>query len=182
MGCDIHAYIEFGEDMTDVTRIECFGKVRIPRNYLLFALLAGVRSDGTVEPVVPPRGIPKPLSFCVAGKYTEFVKPKERPKLLQDNTVRWWDPDKLYRVCPDWHTPSWLTADELRLVRKEFLAAQSALDTDDGLPAEYDLLITNVGVVRGTRLGTRPWPVHMDAVIAAMDVLPNARLVFWFDN
>jgi hypothetical protein len=56
MGCDIHAVIEYriSGDMWFVAGIN----VEIPRDYRLFAAMAGVRNYEEVIPVAAPRGLP----------------------------------------------------------------------------------------------------------------------------
>ncbi len=83
MGCDIHAIVEY-EDLGDMTM---FAKVRyLPRNYDVFAAMAGVRNHRRgIVPVSSPRGLP--------------------PRMDAD-TREWVEED-----CVD-HSHSWLTADE----------------------------------------------------------------------
>lgn len=131
----------------------CFAEVDIDRNYLLFSLMAGVRNYAGVEPVAPPRGIPQDLSWWAKDRYTEWVPEADRQKKAAEPSVRWWDEEKTRIVNPDWHTPSWLTARELHCVKAHYFQIDAQL-----------------------------WPVTMDAVVAAMEALPDARLVFWFDN
>lgn len=58
MGCDIHGHIEGAyKDSTDWELI-ALGELCLPRDYVLFGALAGVR-DNSIVPVVPPRGSPK---------------------------------------------------------------------------------------------------------------------------
>lgn len=123
MGCDIHPYLEY----TDYPGSRWFWHVDLPRNYLMFGLMAGVRWH-EVSPRVEPRGIPENLSAPVLREYTEEGL--------------------------DAHTPSWLSADELEQVCLDYVEASG---------------------------GQGP-PVELTATIAAMRVLPEARLVFWFDN
>ena len=53
MGCDIHAIVEF-EDRHGDTSSLALDEFWVPRNYPLFAALAGVRGDGP-----PPKGRPE---------------------------------------------------------------------------------------------------------------------------
>ena len=65
MGCDIHLYIEYKNKMVEFDGYKYswhdFGKCINPgRNYVLFALMAGVRNYGNELPViVPRRGMPE---------------------------------------------------------------------------------------------------------------------------
>lgn len=61
MGCDIHAYIELLED--GQWNLHSTQGAYTGRNYMLFGMLAGVRSyHPSVTPIVPPRGLPKDMS------------------------------------------------------------------------------------------------------------------------
>lgn len=153
MGCDIHAYIEYKKH----DRYYSFcGEVDLDRWYYLFGQMAsGVRE---VEGDFPPKGFPPDAAYQAVSAYTRFVigdKEYDGDEFItvtkaQEYVERGWSAwFNEHRVThPDWHTPSWLTTDELKHVRTK-------------LDERYFLL---------------------DAVIAAMEQLPEARLVFWFDN
>jgi len=81
MGCDIHFYIEENYEPNWYEIME----INIPRNYQLFACLAGVRNSWGIEPMILPRGLPDDLS-------------KEMLKIHLDS---------------DAHTESWMTLKEL---------------------------------------------------------------------
>jgi hypothetical protein len=59
MGCDIHAHVE----------IKVSGKwyhynhPKIDRYYELFARMANVRNNGSIEPISEPRGLPEDITF-----------------------------------------------------------------------------------------------------------------------
>lgn len=62
MGCDIHLYTE--------VKVEgqwyCYGHPNVPRNYVLFALMADVRNEGgRYHPVSKPKGLPSDCSVVV---------------------------------------------------------------------------------------------------------------------
>ena len=90
MGCDIHAFVEFG----DRGGMECFGAVNILRDYALFAVLAGVRNYGRIEPVHAPRGLPGNMADEVGWEY------------------RAWEADA--------HSASWLTVEELEQAQGQY--------------------------------------------------------------
>ena len=83
MGCDIHAHIE----------VKVSGEwhhwmaLNIPRNYSLFARLAGVRTDKPGDQQYPLRGIPDNMSLLTNMDYN--------------------------RGFGDWHHLSWITGKEL---------------------------------------------------------------------
>lgn len=84
MGCDIHCYIEYKPAGSDDWS-DFGGRINPGRNYDLFAKLAGIRNYDEIEPVAKPRGYPKDAAY---------------------------EAEKKYVSNPDWHTHSWLTADE----------------------------------------------------------------------
>lgn len=80
MGCDVHMHIEIKIQGT----WEHWGNPQVPRNYEVFARLAGVRGDA--EPIDRPRGLP--------GDAT---------------TATQWDS---YRWGDDAHSHSWISSAE----------------------------------------------------------------------
>jgi hypothetical protein len=122
MGCDIHAYVEHKNKNYDHWSA-LSDELSLGRYYGVFGRIAGVRCDGCL---VEPKGIPEDLSWQAEGNYwlrvndtykddddycsTEdamrWIKNGCRVKLKADNTI-----DRVEH--PDWHTPTWLTADEL---------------------------------------------------------------------
>jgi hypothetical protein len=169
MGCDIHAYIEYVNGTNHVGEKDYWGfgkRTRIWRDYWLFALMAGVRNYWDVKPVAEPRGVPKDTSYDVREDYLLYVSencPDEQGNCSKEDAKRWleyncsqqWDENRI--TGPDWHTPSWLTLDELKLVLKRYIEENP-----------YDI--------------KRPYGKELNAIIAAMEKLPDSRLVFWFDN
>jgi len=165
MGCDIHAYIETKAVFDDRDFWDCPMEVHLHRNYTLFSAMAGVKGD--LEPVVPPRGWPKNTSDTVRYKSALFIT--DNPGSSEGccsveeaqhygSEVMGTDDSGAPRLIrhPDWHTPSWLTAEELELVQRR-------LEDAGGLRV-----------------------VELDAVIAAMEAFlreyDEVRLVFWFDS
>lgn len=69
MGCDIHFFVELrtGAAPHGWEAEGAEGAFYEGRSYLLFAHLAGVRSDDpSLKPIVEPRGLPKDMSSFVA--------------------------------------------------------------------------------------------------------------------
>ena len=64
MGCDIHLYVEIKVK----GQWHLFSHPRIKRNYELFGIMAGVRSD-IPNPISEPKGLPPDLSHMVAIDY-----------------------------------------------------------------------------------------------------------------
>ena len=160
MGCDIHAFIDYDCDMTDWTYANSFAEeIDLPRNYLLFGLLAGVRQRIDVEPVSLPKGLPDKVSWPVERRYTIYISDVERDKVQQWLANGWSTLWRNHRITnPDWHSASWLSVDELEEVERRY----------DSYVANHHLIQIRNNVLA--------------AIIAAMKMLPAGRLVFWFDN
>jgi hypothetical protein len=173
MGCDVHAYVEYVDfethDHKDYWR--CLIQDAGGRDYLLFSLLADC-GRGSEQPVVPNRGFPEgETSHTVFSSYHLLVVHDEYKgdegycsNRDADSWIASHSSEEVIRnghrfvTRPDWHSPSWLTADELAQViaRRMFSGA------------DY------------------PYDVEWDAILAAMRALDErgkrSRLVFWFDN
>ena len=181
MGCDIHCYIDYQSPYKDGSPYNFCGRISLGRNYWLFGLLAGVRIDpkelGT-KLLYPPRGIPEKLSYQVESEYTLIVLKQETDesgcctlenaeRWVKSGSSQWWGENNIRVTDPDAHTESYLYADELKEIQKQF----SSL-TENGQP-----------------LGPHPM---LAAVIAAMEAINNqepespdpkcAKFIFWFDN
>jgi hypothetical protein len=168
MGCDIHLYIEYcyNPDKTDAYW-QSFGHIRPGRDYEMFTALAGVR--GSYEPIVHPRGVPDKMGFESEWDYYLTVNDKYKDQEGYCSTTtadRWVEEGTGERILPlqdgtsirkvvnpDWHTPSWLTAEEF----------EGAIKLSED------------------RCGDKSNPSYQ-AILAAMKALPNARVVIWFDN
>uniref|UniRef100_A0A6M3KWN6 Uncharacterized protein n=2 Tax=viral metagenome TaxID=1070528 RepID=A0A6M3KWN6_9ZZZZ len=78
MGCDIHAYIECdaGQYRDGAWWTDQVAGVNIPRDYVLFGLMANVRYHpewmAGVGPVSQPRGLPERLSYITFYEYKEW--------------------------------------------------------------------------------------------------------------
>lgn len=86
MGCDVHCFLEV---QTKNKKWHLYNQPYLGRNYHLFGLMAGVRSNEE-EPIVEPRGLPKDIG-----------------KIVKLEAKRWQD---------DAHTHSWLSKEELKIV------------------------------------------------------------------
>ena len=135
MGCDIHCYIEYAGLYNEDYYDSFGGEIYIGRDYNLFNLMAGVRSHYP-NPVIAPRGIPSNLGFEAGNDYhlmvnDEFAE-KEYEKYttqalaeqwVKNNLSQWViDPKRpeFVRVThPDWHTPSWLTREEIISIKRK---------------------------------------------------------------
>jgi len=136
MGCDIHAYIEYDVSNSDGSvLVQHFGRVRLGRNYTLFALMAGVRysaneMDGAL-PLFEPRGLPKQCSLFIDYDYGLFVNDEFAERdgwCSRESAEKWvargmsvWLNDKHTNTSnPDYHSASWLTVIELDQVQTAY--------------------------------------------------------------
>ena len=213
MGCDVHAFIDYDDFKTregDWYVSNFASHVDIGRNYTLFALMAGVRYDenrmGGKLPMFEPRGIPNKVSWSVKDEYTLWVidddeEDSER-SAKRSQALKWIAQgisemfDEHYITHPDWHSASWLTADELDQVNTAYAEIESAemawYQSPDqpigeearitGKKDRYGWIHVEAGeVTKNSR------HKNLDAIIAAMRVIDGdtpgrSRLVFWFDN
>lgn len=91
MGCDIHLH----QEVKINGEWHHYRHRSIDRSYKLFALMAGVRNNSKLEPVVQPKGLPEDLTFLTRYDYEEN-----------------WGSDA--------HTPSWLDPQEVKQVIERF--------------------------------------------------------------
>ena len=163
MGCDIHWYVEYQpKDRLHNHWTPLGNKWLIWRDYDLFSWLAGVRNDGSIVPPYPPRGIPTDMGWSAKDDYTLVISDepdgyerscttKEAETYLKYSSTRVSE----YRIThPDWHTPSWLTTQELRNVLEQYKESKQNDDVWASLVA-MEYLESKGNVV---------------------------RVVFWFDN
>jgi hypothetical protein len=214
MGCDIHSFIDYeeGQQPDGRTGVFQFGTVHIHRDYFLFALMAGVRTDEPADAVVPPRGVPR-LSGRTQDEFAMFVTddtggdPHYCTRETAEGYVKhgsfYLDPEKRFVSNPDWHTPSWLTVPELEEVRRRYregltkrhAAYQEQTKKVREMAKEHDPKTTDAALDEGWLTKFRPEEdtvrgselTRLDAAIAAMKVLDGdtpgrSRLTFWFDN
>lgn len=120
MGCDIHCYIEYkpaeSNDWSDFG-----GCINPGRNYDLFAKLAGIRNYDEITPIAKPRGYPEDAAGaarCDQWMYVTdspgegYCSPERAECWVENGASKYRDSEKKYVSNPDWHTHSWLTADE----------------------------------------------------------------------
>lgn len=129
MATDIHAVIEYYNETAEPPSWWLFAQVELNRDYDTFGLMAGVRRPE--HKLFAPRGIP---AGCTSI------------------------PEKASRHG-DYHTFSWLTFDELRLV----------------VQAVHPFFHVRVGQV------DQPIKAVLEAMCVFESVGVTTRLVFWFD-
>ena len=70
MGCDIDLFLEYKNPITDEWMPFGYGYF-IPRNYEMFAKMAGVRDNGQ-ETIFQPKGFPENISEYVNAMYKQY--------------------------------------------------------------------------------------------------------------
>lgn len=136
------------------------------RNYNIYAYMAGVRnySSPKATPVAPARGFPEDAGFSAAGAYYLRISDihQEEDGYASSEQASIWVAEGLATIpCdgsnsvsnPDFHTPSWLSADE-------FCQAVALGDSNDIYWKAIAALVRSI----------------------ADDPLYECRVVFWFDN
>ncbi len=174
MGCDIHGYVEYERRYLKGYSPWTSQQLSLPRSYTWFALLAGVRDEHGIQ-MFAPRGIPEDSCPEIRlFRYGLAVVPDDDFEAPYDDEIRY-VPESSYQQWknhseelgtyggdlrfvkePDWHTPSWLNTEEVRLT----VNAYQAMKSRDGYEVAPEI----------------------KALLAAMEQLPKARFVFWFDN
>jgi len=99
MGCDIHAYIEYKFSDNNFTEVISDGEISFGRDYELFGILAGVR--GMNKPIISPRGFPTANNSPMPPN--------------------WYVSEQYFKYIDSHHSATWLTLDELKRVRSEYL-------------------------------------------------------------
>lgn len=212
MGCDIHMYLET-VDSSDWPR--SIAKFNLGRNYTIFSLMAGVRSHENKRIIYQARGLPENIGwmaeydnelYVVDGDTSEDRHVSRETALgwISRGVSRWTNDSKKWVTHPDYHSHSWLTADELDRVKEVY---ESALfprsswyqDTPEINRKSYlmpegvtsnDITVTEVStytsypyLVEIGPMSKSPFPAEYEALLAAMKALgESSRVVFWFDN
>jgi hypothetical protein len=180
MGCDIHGYIDYDQEINkDRIYTRGFAKVNIDRNYALFTVLAGVRAGWDENPknIGSPNGIPENRSWTI--DWDLFVRvDDEYPD--QDHTcstkeAESWarcnshlmhqgykDEEKLYVLHPDWHSHSYMSIQELSTAIRKYNAICKKAGWDGTAPADIKAVLASMRALKAQGL--------------------EPRFVFWFDN
>jgi hypothetical protein len=156
MGCDIHTYIEYAElnPQGGESYWKNFTRDGGSRDYEMFGVLAGVRVEEAK--LFDPKGMPAgPLGYQTSHDYWVQVAPEAHPEWADgdgwaslERATQWVDngssigetdkSGRLHRVTgPDWHSHSWLTADELSQVLDHYLKLPVTYWPNREIPAEW---------------------------------------------
>lgn len=187
MGADIHMYIEYSrkpeenEKKTDRPRywMSFSGRINPGRNYTMFALLAQVR--GTYKESLTPKGRlnKEELGYASGNDLYCFITDEkctcgESNMVTLEDALRYTkygeeifyrDGKPIYVSNPDWHSHSWLTAEELSIVFEHYKCVYEAQWGDGPIKV----------------------PIEYQAILQVLQTLEDngkndARVVFWFDN
>ncbi len=171
MGCDIHMYVEYKRKERSVWS-SFGGKINPGRNYNMFARMAGVR--GEFEGVsLEPKGMPEDAGYKANDGNRLYITDTEGEEYVTMETAQKWvdsnssvfingsDGKPLWVTHPDWHSHTWLSADEYRDIVRGYHEQVKGADTYNK-ESEYK------------------------AILAAMESLQadgyEVRVVLWFDN
>lgn len=158
MGCDIHGYVEVNQyeghmSWSDVIDIGSLTS----RNYYMFACLFGVRNYVEFEPVAADRGLPNKVGWGVRE-----IDPKEHP---------------------DYHSLSYITAQEIRAIDWSAMT-KDEFECFDLDPSSDTGGTFNMRCIAWKEAINKEWTVlfEMVDVLASHYGIENVRLVVWFDN
>jgi hypothetical protein len=182
MGADIHMYVEYREKKRakqakkagTISPWYSYGdEINPGRNYIMFAILAGVR--GNYKGSFDPKGQVDDMGYAAKHDAYMFIVDKPREEIHDQGCVSREDAlryaswgrqiiDDTWVEHPDWHSHSWMTIKELEKVFKLYEKYASK---------EWREPI-KVGV-------------EYRALLASMKALDDegnneVRVVFWFDN
>ncbi len=138
-----------------------FGRVYLERDYNFFALLGSGPLMNDIHPLFALRGMPSDTNILTGVAFYLLVRDHEtdRERHISRREAEQWvkrgDAQWVgtnHITDPDYFNPSWLSTDELEQVYEEYQKLSS------------------------------PGLLSVEATLAAMRLLPEARLVYWFGN
>jgi hypothetical protein len=164
-------YKKKGEEVKQWTSFD--GEKNPGRNYYMFGLLAGVRTEP--DEMFPQRGLPDDIGWQAIDDARLFIVDNndedQEGYCTLEQALKWEKSGHkiIYQSGkptwvehPDWHSHSWLTLAEFKLAMDRFNSK-----------AKEELCELS-------------WMVEYEANIAAMERLEelgrDTRIVFWFDN
>jgi hypothetical protein len=208
MGCDIHMYVEkkvkgigwVRWQRTDVEKHGEYSYVRdyyaySKRNYRLFSILAGVRSeDRSVGPIVQPRGIPHDASREVKAEFELWDADGHSHSFLTLEELLkydWSKPIKHQGLVEAEVYDAWKASDELwpsmwckgasfgtKVTEQEYTEMKGR-----ELPSEKPLFIHAEWETTAADSAREFYDTYLPRLQKLAGKNPkNVRLVFWFDN
>jgi hypothetical protein len=203
MGCDIHCYVEYRDPKSDRGWNGFGGRINPGRNYWMFGAMAGVRTDNI--PYIEPRGLPEDVAYDAFGDATIYVvedqveptsgsgedysysraRAEEHVQKGYCQYVSRNGNHNRWVTNSDWHSYSWLSADEFELAIAAYLKASGFQINTPRLsaPSEINAITTTASEDAWDNLKCirEYW-----AILSAMRCFEaqgyESRLVFWFDN
>lgn len=178
MGCDIHLFLEIsvGAEYSPLSS----GEFYIPRDYALFAALAGVRAEPGFRPLIEGRGFPGDASVAAfTGYYRPVLSFDEAKRLRMQGFV----------------TPEEVAAEHLKNVDRVASDARKDIPVPRGwvsdpdyhhagwlLLQEIDQCVTHAELKESAL--TPEFQVARNALRTLEEAYENSvtRIVFWFDN
>lgn len=93
MGCDIHMHVEVKLKGSD--EWQHLNNPYVGRYYNLFALMAGVRNDGSITPLAEPRGLPSDMSAVTKWDAENWEDDMHSASWLDRKEIgklqKWWE-------------------------------------------------------------------------------------------
>jgi hypothetical protein len=205
MGCDIHCYIEFKEK--DDNRWRSFGeRINPGRNYLMFAVLAGVRTDNPSDALIPARGPLNDMGFSADndaylyihdtdGEHSEGTTKERAKDFVEKQGCHYKNNNEgkpTWVSHPDWHSHSWLTTAEFKAALERYTVLEVKDWEEEESYRKEDIKKWREAGDADSVIAMLEKPMPHDiapgyqAVLAAMQKFEelgfDCRLVFWFDN
>jgi hypothetical protein len=194
MGCNSHCFIEYKEKDSDYWH--SFGdKIHAPRNYTIYALMAGVRDYNGIK-LYDPKGIPKDLAYNAESSYYCYI---DGVNITESRAESWHRDGAIYKKDgngvnawisnPDWHSHTWFTIRELENILNKYDRLEREIHQPEREKQREEILKMGGGTYSNTFLSTVT-KIHRDpdhyAMLAAMKSFDSmgydTRLVVWFDN
>ena len=120
MGCDIHGpEIWARHKMSHGYWTDHVATLDWQRDYLLFAIIANVRNDGRVAPVVEARGFPDADWWSMSFDKARFGYPTEA--VSSDEGTEGCCRIHAHVYDDDCHSASWLTIDEVAEAQRKYV-------------------------------------------------------------
>ena len=194
MGCDIHVYAEHKKSASAYAKWQFAGHMDVPSNYVLFALLAGVRNYHGFMPIAPPRGLPTDVTeeakaeadswgsdghshswLTVAEIDAAHMEAQRASGCISLRQYRKWreSKDSIFEWAEE-AVP--VTGVKLKLEELALLARSDAKSLDGGVP--YSVI---PGAHRASVLLGDAWS-DLRARLLELGDPDSVRIVFWFDN
>lgn len=212
MGCDIHCYVEYRKrDGENKNWRDFGGRINPGRNYLMFSIMAGVRSwSGNEDVLFKPKGLPEKLGYESEHDNFMYITADEEGCCgCGENSVKASDADRWVKggeseyknnhegkptwvSHPDWHSHSWLSLAEYRQVLVKFKELenvgweereQERLEMIEKCKDKDMELKGNSWLLEPCEHYDEPEYQAIEAAMGRLEEMGyETRLVFWFDN